>query len=160
MKILAALLGFTTATTWAACPGATESTEAGSKVTCQPVGGVELKVTFDTGAVPELVTINVSRRISPTGPLRFRRWSAVDNSSLAVPATSAPRSILPVAPLAPVTVTVIGYCPALTEGGAVALTLTLAVPPPSIDTVLARASASGEAVTVQPSGPLPAKLND
>ena len=68
-------------------------------------------------------------------------------------------SILPVAPLAAVTVTSIGYEPSSAVVGGVAFTFTCPVAPASMFTVSARASAVGEAVTVHPSGPDGSNVN-
>ena len=66
---------------------------------------------------------------------------------------------MPLAPLAPVTVTSIGYEPCLVESGGVAVTLTVVSAPASTVTVWALAWAVGEAVTSQPCGAVGSNVN-
>src|SRR5690349_13677169 len=156
---MASFAGLISATTWVFCPGVTWSSLVGENVTCHPLGGVALKLTPVSGAEPVLLTTRVSRLVWLEWPERLRRPSVVAASSVPTPDTTAARSIFPVAPLAPVTSTSIGYLPDWVLAGGVAETLIWDVPPPSTVTVFARDSAAGEAVTVHPSGPVPAKLN-
>jgi hypothetical protein len=58
---MASLAGLISATTWVFWPGVTWSSLVGEKVTCQPLGGVALKLMAVSGAVPVLLTTSVSR---------------------------------------------------------------------------------------------------
>ena len=84
----------------------------------------------------------------------FSFWSAVCSASFGDPLTSAVSSIFPDAPLAAATATSIGYLPSAVPAGGVASTLTVLLPPASIVIVWALAWALGDAVTVQPCGPV------
>ena len=73
--------------------------------------------------------------------------------------TSAVSSILPDTPFAAVTPTSIGYLPSGTPWGDVASTFTVPLPPASMLSVWALALELGDAVTVQPCGPVGSNVN-
>src|SRR6185295_8662100 len=142
------------AVTWAVSLGCTAGNVFGSNDTSHPVGAVPASWTLASAAVPVLETIIGTRFSLLAVPYVFSFWSAVCSASFGDPLTSAVSSIFPDAPLAADTATSIGYLSSGVPAGGVASTLTVLLPPASIVIVWAFAWALGDAVTVQPCGPV------
>src|SRR5262245_57801775 len=147
-----------TADTCAVSPGWTAATSAGSNETSQPVGAVPASFTDSSGALPVLATIIGTRFSVLALPDTLSRWSAVPSWSCGVPCTTASSSIVPLAPLAPVTVTSIGYEPCSAVAGGGAETLTVVSGPAATGTGWALAWAGGGAVASLPCGAVGSKV--
>ena len=133
--------------------GATASTVAGSNVTVQSLGPVPLSCTAWSGELPVFWTTTAKSWAEPAVALVLRRWSGVVSDIATCPVTStescAWADCVPDAAL-----TTIGYVPAVTSVGGVAVTDSACVPRALTATLAAVAWPLGSTVTSQPEAPL------
>ena len=124
----------------------------------QPVGALELIVTFVTGAVPLLSTTSWKSFVLPALAFVLSRWSGVVSCMSTLPTISAWRSI-DAAWSPAVAVTLTGYWLAVASVAGLTATLTV-VEEPAVTTKLAAwVWPDGVALTSQPAGPAVARVN-
>src|SRR5574338_340828 len=78
------------------CRGPMEAIVAGAKVTFQPSGGVEVRVTPVNGDEPVLVTMTVTVPVLPEVTVALRTWFGVLSDSEGLPVIVTWRSTLAV----------------------------------------------------------------